>query len=221
MELTRTQATECRAMRRYPVIKNVCSTALILIAVSSSVVAQSQPTSETTGQKTLAATMNVYVFPTTGQTPELQSQDEATTGQTPELQSQDEATCYGWAVQNTGTDPFELAKQAEQQQQQAQQQQEQIAQAGQGAGVKGAVGGAAAGALIGEIASDDAGKGAAYGAAAGAVVARRRTRRAKADASQQVEQQSEQAQQATADQIENFKKAFSVCLEAKEYMVKF
>jgi hypothetical protein len=207
MELTRTQATECRAMRRYPVIKNVCSTALVLIAVSSSVVAQSQPTSETTGQKTLAATMNVYVFPTTGQTPELQSQDEA--------------ACYGWAVQNTGTDPFELAKQAEQQQQQAQQQQEQIAQAGQGAGVKGAVGGAAAGALIGEIASDDAGKGAAYGAAAGAVVARRRTRRAKADASQQVEQQSEQAQQATADQIENFKKAFSVCLEAKEYMVKF
>jgi len=25
----------------------------------------------------------------------------------------------------------------------------------------------------------------------------------------------------TAEQIENFKKAFSVCLEAKEYMVKF
>jgi len=45
---------------------------------------------------------------------------------------------------------------------------------------------------------------------------RRKTRRAKADASQQVEQQTQQAQQATAEQIENFKKAFSVCLEAKK-----
>ena len=32
---------------------------------------------------------------------------------------------------------------------------------------------------------------------------------------------SQQSQQVTAEQIENFKKAFSVCLEAKEYMVKF
>jgi Ca2+-binding EF-hand superfamily protein len=54
-----------------------------------------------------------------------------------------------------------------------------------------------------------------------AIVARRRTRRAKAEASEQVEQQSQQAQHATAEQIENFKKAFSVCLEAKDYMVKF
>ena len=38
---------------------------------------------------------------------------------------------------------------------------------------------------------------------------------------EQVEQQSQQAQKATAEQIENFKKAFSVCLEAKDYMVKF
>ena len=157
--------------------------------------------------KTLAATMNVYVFPTEGQTPELQSSDEA--------------VCYSWAVQNTGIDPFDLQKQAEQAQQQAQQQQQQIAAAGQGAGVKGAVGGAAAGALIGEIANDDAGKGAAYGAAAGAVVARRKTKRAKAEASQEVQQQSQQAQKATAEQIENFKKAFSVCLEGQKYMVKF
>ena len=32
--------------------------------------------------------------------------------------------------------------------------------------------------------------------------------------------QAEQ-QAATAEQIENFKKAFSVCLEAKDYLVKF
>jgi len=175
----------------------------LITAVAGAALAQAPPAPP----KTLAATIDVYVFPTEGQTPEQQSTDEA--------------ACYNWAVQNTGTDPFQLQKQAEQAQQQSQQAQQEIAAAGQGAGVKGAVGGAAAGALIGEIASDDAGKGAAYGAAAGAVVARRRTKRAKADASQQVEQQSQQAQQATAEQIENFKKAFSVCLEGKKYLVKF
>ena len=179
-----------------------------ITAVACVALAQAQPTTAPAPPKTLAATNNVYVFPTEGQTPEQQSTDEA--------------TCYGWAVQNTGSDPFNLQQQAQQQQQQAQQkQQQQIAAAGKGAGAKGAVGGAAAGALIGEIASDDAGKGAAYGAAAGAVVARRRTRQAQGEASQQVEQQSQQAQQATAEQITNFKKAFSVCLEGSKYLVKF
>ena len=92
---------------------------------------------------------------------------------------------------------------------------------GTGAGARGAVRGAAAGALIGEIASDDAGKGAAYGAAAGAIGGRRRARRARSEAQSQVEVQAAQAQQATAEQLENFKKAFSVCLEAKQYLVKF
>jgi hypothetical protein len=179
----------------------------ILLVITAAVPALAQTPTTSTGQKSLASALNVYVFPTTGQDGSRQSQDEA--------------ACYTWAVENTGTDPFDLAKQAEQQQQQAAQQQQQIAQSGQGAGAKGAIGGAAVGALIGEIADDDAGKGAAYGAAAGAIVSRRRTRRAKAEASQQVESQSQQVQQATAEQIENFKKAFSVCLEAKEYMVKF
>ena len=35
------------------------------------------------------------------------------------------------------------------------------------------------------------------------------------------EQQGQAKQQATAGQIENFKKAFSVCLEAKDYLVKY
>jgi len=180
---------------------------IIVLAIAAAIPAMAQSTGSTSSQKSLASTLEVYVFPTKGQDASQQSQDEA--------------ACYGWAVDNTGSDPFDLAKQAEQQQQQAQQQQQQIAGSGQGAGVKGAVGGAAVGAVIGEIADDDAGKGAAYGAAAGAIVSRRQTRRAKAEASQQVEQQSSQAQQATTEQIENFKKAFSVCLEAKEYMVKF
>jgi len=89
------------------------------------------------------------------------------------------------------------------------------------AGAGGAVKGAAAGAVIGEVASDDAGKGAAYGAAAGVVAGRRRGKAAEKQATEQVEQQGQQAQQATAQQMDNFKKAFSVCLEAKNYMVKY
>ncbi len=158
------------------------------------------------GQKTLAATMNIYVFPTDGQAAEQQSKDEA--------------ECYSWAVENSGNDPFDLAKQAEQQQQEAAKAKEQAKDAGKGAGAKGAVKGAAAGALIGEIASDDAGKGAAYGAAAGAVRGRRSSKRAQKEAEKQIEAQEKQAKAATEEAMGNFKKAFSVCLEAKKYMVK-
>ena len=186
--------------------KTLVLTMLLALAVPSLLPAQGTQVSSPTG-KTLAATMNVYVFPSKGQAADQQSQDEA--------------ECYNWAVQNTGTDPFDLSKQAQQQQQQAQQAQQQAEQVGKGSGAAGAVGGAAAGALIGEIASDDPGRGAAYGAAAGLIAGRRRGRKAQEQAQTQVEQQSQAAQQATAEQMDNFRKAFAVCLEAKEYMVKF
>ncbi len=180
--------------------------AAAVLAMAAGIGIEAQTQSAPTGQKTLAATMNVYVFPTTGQTPTRQSTDEA--------------ECYSWAVQNTGTDPFQLQKQAQAQQQQAAAGKQQASKTAQGSGLKGAAGGAAAGALIGGIAGD-AGKGAAIGAASGAVVGRSRGRRAGQQAEQQVAQQSAAAQQATAQQLDNFKKAFSVCLEAKKYMVKY
>jgi outer membrane lipoprotein SlyB len=175
---------------------------LFAFAFLSLVAAQTQ----STGQKTLAATLGVFVYPAKGQTPEQQSQDEV--------------ECYNWAVQNTGTDPFDLAKQAQQQQQQSAAAKEQAQDAGKGAGARGAVGGAAAGALIGEIVNDDPGKGAAWGAAAGAVAGRRQRKSAQKSATQQVDQQAQSAKQATEQEMENFRKAFGVCLEAKDYMVK-
>jgi hypothetical protein len=187
--------------------RRIALAAASTFVAGSLALAQAPPAAAPAGQKTLAATLNVYAFPTKGQAPEQQSQDEA--------------ACYQYATQSTGSDPFALQKQAQQTAQQTAQAEQQIAQAGKGAGVKGAVGGAAAGALIGEVASDDAGKGAAYGAAAGAVVARRGARRKQEAATEQVQAQGAQAQQATAAQIDNFKKAFSVCLEAKNYMVKY
>ena len=47
-----------------------------------------------------------------------------------------------------------------------------------------------------------------------------RARQAK-NAAEDAAEQSAAAQQATAQQIENFKKAFSVCLEGKNYLVKY
>ena len=157
--------------------------------------------------KTLAATLEVFVFPAEGQAADQQSKDEA--------------ECYSWAASNTGSDPFELQKQGEQQAQQTEQQVEQAQSATQGAGAKGAVKGAAAGALIGEVSGGDAGESAAIGAAAGAVAARRRGRAASQQAQQQAKEQGAAQQQATEEQKGNFKKAFSVCREAKDYMVKY
>ena len=182
--------------------------AMLVVAITApTTVTQSQQSADPTGQKTLAATISVYVFPKEGQ--------DAT------QQSKDEAACYQWAVQNTGSDPFELAKRLEQKEQQAEQQKQQVAEATQGAGAKGAVRGAAVGALIGEIADDDAGEGAAIGAAAGMIGARRRARAARQRTEQHADEQVRQSQQATQQQVENFKKAFSVCLEAKNYLVKY
>lgn len=169
------------------------------ILVAAAIAAALIPLAARSQQKSLSATMNVYAFPKQGQPADVQSKDEA--------------ACYQWAVQNTGVDPFQAQKQA---QQQAAAGQQQAAQAGEGAGARGAARGAAGGALIGAIAGD-AGKGAAIGATAGFVAGRSRARGAK----QQAEQQAASTQAATAQQIEGFKKAFSACLEAKGYMVKY
>ena len=177
----------------------------VLLAAVLANVADAQ-VSPPTGDKTLAATISVYVFPAKGQTPDQQSKDEA--------------TCYGWAVDNTKTDPLELTARAQQQRQQANQQKAQIDQAGEGAGAKGALAGAAGGALMGEIVDDKPGEGAAAGAVIGGVAARRRAKRKQAEAKAQVDAQTQNTQVATAKQIEDFKKAFSVCLEANGYLVK-
>jgi hypothetical protein len=165
------------------------------------------PTVTMAQQKSLASTLNVYVFPTQGQSSSQQSEDEA--------------SCFQWAQQNTGVNPFALQNQEQQQQAQAAQQQQKIQQAGAGAGAAGAVGGAAAGALIGGITGHSASAAAGYGAAAGFLFARRRAKEKQQQASQQASQQSQQATQATGEQMANFKKAFSCCLKAKNYMVEY
>jgi len=156
---------------------------------------------------TLASTLEVYVFPKDGQNDTDQSKAES--------------ECYGWATKNSGVDPFETKKNEAQQQQQAAQQKENAKNAGQGSRARGALRGAAVGALIGEIADDDAGDGAGWGATAGFVRGGQRKRQAQAQAENSADRSAARSSQASAAEIEKFKKAFSVCLEAKDYLVKY
>ena len=176
------------------------------LAILSLMVAQ-PAIAQSTGQQSLAGTLGIYVFPAKGQDAQEQSEDEA--------------TCYKWAVSNTGVDPFEAQNQQAANAQQTAAAQQQAATAGTGSGARGAVGGAAVGALIGEIASDDAGKGAAWGAGVGLIAGRRRARMQQEYAQQEVASQSQQSQQVTASQMDSFKKAFSACMEGKNYIAKF
>ena len=158
----------------------------------------------------LSATMDVHVFPSQGQ-------DEV-------QQSMDEAECYNWAAERTGTDPFELSRQADEQLADSEQAMAQAQSAGQGSTGRAAAGGAVAGGLIGGIfgrGRNSGWKGAAAGAATGAVVGNSRKRRAQADATEQVAAESDQAQAANQAQFDNFRTAFTTCLEAKDYIAKF
>ena len=179
---------------------------LATVSVLSGVQAQTSLISAPTGTRTLAATLKVYAFPGAGQSSSQQSQDET--------------ECYNWGVKETGNDPFHIANQVAQQQQQAAQQQQQAQQSTSGSAVKGAVGGAAGGAIIGAIAGN-AGKGAAIGAGVGAIGNSVRAQSQANKASQQAAQQAQTAVHTSAAQMNDFKKAFSACLEAKKYTVKY
>jgi len=85
--------------------------------------------------QTLASTLEVTVFPAAGQDSTQQSKDEA--------------ECYNWAVEDSGSDPFELIKQQEALDEQTD---AQLAAAEDAQGGGGVVKGAAAGAVVGEIA---------------------------------------------------------------------
>jgi hypothetical protein len=161
------------------------------------------------GQKSLSSTMGVYAFPQKGQ-------DAA-------QQATDETACYQYAIQQSGVDPYQLQKQAAANAEQNAAAQQAAAQnAGKGAAAGGMVRGAAAGALVGSVAhGSSSGEGAAVGAAAGLVAGSRRKRQAQAQAQQQVAAQGQAQQQATEAQMTEFKKAFSVCLQAKNYQVQY
>ena len=111
-------------------------------------------------------------------------------GQTPDQQSRDQGECHGWAVQQTGYNPYQGGGGAQ-----------------TGGIVRGAAGGAALGAVGGAIAGD-AGKGAAIGAATGALFGGVRQNR-------QNRQQNNQAAQAS----DSYNRAYASCMSSRGYTV--
>src|SRR6516164_6309080 len=144
------------------------------------------------GQSNVAATLHVYAYPNQHQTSNQQAKDES--------------ECYNSA--QTQAAPSQNAQAGQEGQQQG--------QSGKGSTAKGAAGGAAGGAAIGAIAGD-AGTGAAAGAVGGAAIGHRKKKKAKEKAQEQ-QQQQQQAQQTQA--TDNLKRAYTACMEARNYTVK-
>ena len=131
-------------------------------------------------------------------------------GQSQEQMEKDKFECYTWAKQQTGFDPMQTPTASTPPPQQ---------QARRGGVIRGGATGALAGLAIGSL-KGEAGKGAAAGAIAGGVLGGARRR------SQQRQQQQAQQQWAGQQAAEYGKKrdtynrAYSACLEGKDYTVK-
>ena len=140
--------------------------------------------------KNAESILGVYVYPKA-------KQDAAT-------QASDSRSCYDSAQERTGIDPTAPPPPVEPVAKQ------------RGGAVKGAAGGAARGAAMGAI-FDEAGDGAAAGALGGAMRGRRAQKKAHAAAEQQAAQQSKAAME---ERMSTFKRAFSACMDARDYSVQ-
>ena len=135
-------------------------------------------------------------------------------------QQKDEVECYRWAAQDSGFNP--LAAVGEQPAP-APPAATQNGPSTAGGAAKGAVAGAAAGALIGAIAGDTgkgAGIGAGTGLLGGVLIAKHKQKEAHKEADAEPARQQAAAKAETQRKLEGFKKAYSVCMEAKSYVVK-
>lgn len=127
-------------------------------------------------------------------------------GQGKSQQKKDEFECYNWAIEQSGIDPLNLPKIEA----------APVQTGPTGRAVGGAARGAAAGAAIGAI-TGDAGEGAAVGAVVGGLSGRRAGKAQQAQANQKSEAEVTAQEQKMKD---DFKKAFSVCIEGKGYTIK-
>ncbi|MGB5404350.1 MAG: glycine zipper family protein [Robiginitalea sp.] len=149
-------------------------------------------TQKTHAQDNLASGFGLYVFP---------SNDQST-----EQQDADEMACYRWAKEQSGVDPLNPPEVVA----------AEVDRSADGTAVRGAARGAAAGAAIGAIAGD-AGQGAAIGAVVGGI----RGRRTKVVGDERQQQANNAAaSSASTEMMNNFKNAFSACMEGKGYTVK-
>lgn len=163
----------------------------IMVLGAIQVNAQTLPDTSQMTYNQISKALELFVFPTNGQSQEQQKVDEF--------------ECYKWALEQTGIDPLNLPKvEAE------------VQSGPSGGAVRGAARGAAAGAAIGAI-TGDAGQGAAVGATAGAIGGRRAGKNAQAQQNQQAQANAAASEEET---INTFRKAFSACIKGKGYTVE-
>jgi uncharacterized protein YcfJ len=125
--------------------------------------------------------------------------------QSKEQQYIDKGECRDWAIKETGINPDDVKNVSSN-----------VNANAEGTGVKGAATGALVGGAVGSL-DGNFGKGAAAGAivggAVGVISRHRKERKAKAT-SEQIERQKKEL-------LEKYNKAYSACLEAKGYTVKY
>ena len=175
----------------------ILSVIFLVFMFSMNLNAQETATITKTNEVTLqlpesySKTLGLFIFPEENQTKDVQNEDEK--------------KCYIWAYEQTEFDPLNPTKVVA----------KKVDSGPSGAAVAGAAKGAAAGAAIGAV-TGDAGDGAAIGAIAGTLRGRRAARSMK-----QQQQQANNAEAAKQQEalMNNFKKAFSSCIEAKKYTV--
>lgn len=195
--------------------KYKCSVAVLALATCSVAPAWAQAQAPAAPAWSPSKDIGVFVF--------------GRSGQSADQQLKDESECYGAARQQTGIDPKApppAGKTAEQKQAE-QKAAAQNADTPSGGGAKGAARGAAGGAAIGAIAGD-AGKGAAAGAVAGTMRGRAQQKQASAAAQKEAAAKAAAQQKAEEDRtklahaegLDAFQRAFSACMDARNYSVK-
>lgn len=157
-----------------------------------------------TVSSTASASQTLFVYPAGGQSDAQLAKDRY--------------QCYRWAVDQTGVDPNQL----------------QPPKAGPtvvrnenyGAGNKGTWWGTLAGAAIGNAVDGNTGgtvHGAILGATIGSMIGSEKERQGEADArykAQKVAQQATQAKYTYQEKMRDYNRAFSACMEARNYTVR-
>ncbi len=163
---------------------------VVIFAGFASGVLATQASAQEAQTKSLSQSLGVFVYP--GQ------------GQTPEQQQADENECYGWAGETTGIDPFQPGTEPAE-----------VSGVG-GSGAKGAARGAVGGAAISGMTGGDTSDAMLVGTAVGAVRGRRKAKKAQEAEKKQAEAAAQAADQ---ERVDTFNRAFSACMEGRDYTV--
>lgn len=123
-------------------------------------------------------------------------------GQSSAQQHSDEGECKAWALDRSGFDPLETPQAGREPERK------------RGRILGGAAAGAAVGAIVGN--SDDALKGAAIGGLLGGMRQSSMNRKRQ----NEYEQQRQNAEQAQLARSNDYRRAYSACLEGRDYTVK-